>query len=179
MNTWHKPKGFSLLELLTVIAIVAIFATMAVPSLTNFVRDNQLTSARMQIVADLNTARSEAIKRNKRVLVCSGDATGCIANADWALSGWILCYDTDRNNICDAAAADGTDPNPFLIRAPLRTAQNGLVIAVPVASIYYSPIGTQGVPGNGGVPFAISGNWVGYNGTRNVTVSNTGNIASH
>ncbi|MDD4977999.1 MAG: GspH/FimT family pseudopilin [Gallionella sp.] len=179
MNNRSKQKGFSLLELLVVIAIVAIFATMAVPSLTNFVRDNQLTSARMQVVADMNTARSEAIKRNKRVLICSGDATGCIANADWALSGWILCYDADRNDICDAAAVDGTDPNPFLVRAPLRTAPNGLVIAVPAASMYYNPIGTQGVPGNAGVQFAISGNWVGYNSTRSVTVSNTGNIASH
>lgn len=179
MNIRKDQIGFSLLELLTVIAIVAVFATLALPSLTTFVRDNKLTSARMQMVADLNTTRSEAIKRNKRVIICSGNAAGCVANADWAVSGWIICYDSDRNNVCDAPPVDGSDPNPILIRDPLRTVQNGLVVTVPLPAIYYNPTGTQGLAGNAGVQIAMSGNWVGYAGTRNVTVTNTGNVESH
>ena len=181
MEHRNQQRGVTLLELLVVIAIVAIFATMAVPSLTTFVRDNQLTSARMQLVSDLNLARGEAIKRNIRVLVCSGDAItagNCVNGADWAVTGWVLCYDSNINGQCDPATA--TDPNPFLVRAPLRAPVNakGLQVNAPAAPIYFNPIGSQGSAGGALVNFNLSGNWSGYAGTRTVTVAPTGNITS-
>ena len=183
MEHRKQQRGVTLLELLVVIAIVAIFATLAVPSLTTFVRDNQLTSARMQLVSDLNLARGEAIKRNVRVLVCSGDAItagNCVNGADWAVTGWVLCYDSDLNGQCDPATA--TDPNPLLVRAPLRASANALGLVVQfnaaAAPIYFNPVGSQGPAGGAMVNFNLSGNWSGYTGTRTVTVAPTGNITS-
>ena len=182
MEYRNQQRGVTLLELVVVIAIVAIFATMAVPSLTTFVRDNQLTSARMQLVSDLNLARGEAIKRNTRVLVCSGDAItagNCINGADWAVTGWVLCYDASpQDGQCDIPTA--TDSNPFAVRAPLRASVNakGLQVNAPAAPMYFNPIGSQGVAGAAQVNFNLSGNWSGYAGTRTVTVAPTGNITS-
>ena len=185
MEYRNQQRGVTLLELVVVIAIVAIFATMAVPSLTTFVRDNQLTSARMQLVSDLNLARGEAIKRNTRVLVCSGDTItsgNCINGADWAVTGWVLCYDVSpQDGQCDASTA--TDPNPFTVRAPLRASLNAKGLQVqyggPPAPMYFNSIGSQGAAGAASsVSFILSGNWSGYTGTRTVTVAPTGNIAS-
>ena len=186
MEYRNQQRGVTLLELVVVIAIVAIFATMAVPSLTTFVRDNQLTSAKMQLVSDLNSARGEAIKRNTRVLVCSGDAItpgNCTNGADWAVTGWVLCYDASpQDGQCDVPTA--TDPNPFTVRAPLRASVgvNGLQVlfAAPAAPpMYFNPIGSQGAAGAASsVSFTLSGSWPGYTGTRTVLVASTGNITS-
>lgn len=178
MNFRSGQTGVTLLELLIVIAVAAILATMAVPALGTFVRDNRLTSARMQFVSDLNLARGEAIKRNTRVLICSGTVAGCSNSTDWATTGWLVCYDADANGVCDAPL-DATDPNPFLVRDPLRTSNTGIVFTGPAAPVFFNSIGTQGATGNAGVQFNISGNWPGYAGQRVVAVASTGNITSH
>lgn len=173
---YRSQKGVTLFELLIVMAVAAILATIGVPSLVDFVKNNRLTSASMQLVGDLNLARSEAIKRNSRILICSGTAA-CVNNSDWAANGWIVCYDTNRDNICDAAPGDGSDPNPFLVRAPVKA--QGIIFAGPAVPIVFNSIGTQGVVGAAiPLPLVLSGNWVGTK-VKNVTVSQTGAITSY
>ena len=67
MNALHR--GFTLVELLTVLAILAILTTISVPSLREFVQAGQMRSAAFDLVVDLSYARSEAIKRNADVVV--------------------------------------------------------------------------------------------------------------
>jgi type IV fimbrial biogenesis protein FimT len=176
MKRRNEIQGFSLFELLIVMAIAGILLTIGVPSMTDFVRNSRLNSATMQIMGDLNMARAEAIKRNKRVLICSGTIAGCVANANWAASGWVVCYDDNRDGVCDAAPADGSDPNPFLVRSALSA--QGIVFVAPVAPIVYNPIGTQGVIGAAPLVLNISGNWPGTK-LKNLTVSPTGTITSY
>ena len=64
-----------MVELMIVVAIAAILATIAVPSFSDFINNTRLTSTMTQLTGDLNRARSEAIKRNSWVLVCARSTT--------------------------------------------------------------------------------------------------------
>jgi type IV fimbrial biogenesis protein FimT len=80
----RKPgaRGFSMMELLIVIAIVGILTSLALPSMTEFVRDQRVKAATQDVFGTLLYARSEAIKRSADVNV---DPVG----TDWA-GGWTV-----------------------------------------------------------------------------------------
>ncbi|EIC29147.1 MULTISPECIES: GspH/FimT family pseudopilin [Methylomicrobium] len=62
-------SGFTLLELMIVIAIVAILAAMAGPSFNATLEKQRLISAAEAMLADLRWARAEAIVRNQKIRV--------------------------------------------------------------------------------------------------------------
>jgi len=62
-------RGFTLIEFSVVISIVAIAAAMALPSLSTFIDTMDAKGASMDLVSDLMTARSEALKRNTSVSI--------------------------------------------------------------------------------------------------------------
>ena len=57
------PRGFTAVELLAVIAIAAILLTIAVPGFLNMRRNSELVAATNSLVAAINAARGEAMKR--------------------------------------------------------------------------------------------------------------------
>jgi type IV fimbrial biogenesis protein FimT len=163
----NKQRGVTLLELMVVIAIVAILAAVGLPSMTEMVKNNRVSSARMNFISDLNFARSEAIKRNTRILICSGQAD-CVNDANWAATGWLVCYDADRNGACDATVAG--NPNPILVRAPL---QQDIALTGPAAPVVYNAIGSQGSAG-AIVDFTLKGSWSSAAAAKPITIAPTG-----
>jgi len=59
--------GFTLIELLTALVVLAILATVALPSYQNFVLTQRVRGASYDLMTSLVFARSEAIKRNASV----------------------------------------------------------------------------------------------------------------
>jgi type IV fimbrial biogenesis protein FimT len=64
-----SKKGFSLLEIMIVIAIIGIMAVVAVPNFQTFLAQRRLNGATRQIAMQLMQARSEAITTNKKIIV--------------------------------------------------------------------------------------------------------------
>jgi type IV fimbrial biogenesis protein FimT len=79
-------SGFTMIELLTVVSIVAVLAAVGIPSLLDTVRSAQLRSASSQLYDALLLARSEAVKRNIEVDVQPG--TSCVTPASSNTAAW-------------------------------------------------------------------------------------------
>ncbi|MDR3369605.1 GspH/FimT family pseudopilin [Rhodoferax sp.] len=88
-------KGFTLIELLVTVALVVILMLVAVPSFTTFQRNAELTSFINSMVAAINSARGEAMKRGRYAMVVPAD------NTNWS-SGWKAFVDMDRSRDYDA-----------------------------------------------------------------------------
>jgi type IV fimbrial biogenesis protein FimT len=108
-----KNSGFTLLELMITLVIVATLLTVGVSSLKTFMQGNQLVSSTNELLSALHIARSEAIKSNGRVTICeSSNGTSCTTTGDWK-NGWIVFIDAGGNgNLLGTGAActaTGTD----------------------------------------------------------------------
>lgn len=81
--------GFSLVELMVTIAVLAIIMAIAAPSFVSLYNSNRLTSQANEIIVGLQEARSDALRRNAAVTVCrSTDGLTC-ANSIGAWEHWI------------------------------------------------------------------------------------------
>ena len=88
-----RELGFTLIELMVTLAMVAILMTVAVPSLTTFQRNSELTSFSNSLLSGINAARGEAMKRGRNAMVVPKDG-------DWN-KGWTVFVDVNRNGVYD------------------------------------------------------------------------------
>ncbi len=92
-----KNSGFTLLELLITVALVAIVMAIGIPSMTTFIQNDRLTTQINTLVGHLSYARSEAVKRSQQVAVCvSSNGTACTGGVNWE-NGWIVYVDADNS----------------------------------------------------------------------------------
>lgn len=83
-----RARGFTLIELMVTIAVAAVLLAIAVPSFTSVINGNRLTGEANELVASLQLARSEAVRRNMQVIVCSSsNGATCADSPNW--TQWI------------------------------------------------------------------------------------------
>lgn len=87
----NRHRGFSLLELMIVLAISAILASVAMPSFQDAMLNAKRGSITGGLIGSLQLARSEAIKQSTRVSVCARQSD-TVCGTDWG-EGWLVFTD--------------------------------------------------------------------------------------
>lgn len=94
MPALARARGFTLPELLTVLAVMAILGMLAAPSYTGLMASMRARSAGTDLYTALNRARSEAIKRNMAVTLAPSGEAG------WQ-DGWNIADPRDADRLLD------------------------------------------------------------------------------
>lgn len=139
--------GFTIVELMIVLTIVAILATIAFPSFRTLMQNQRLGAQANDFIADLNFAKSEAVKRVGVVGVCvSTDGATCTGGS-WD-AGRIIFVDINSNG-----AWDGGD---LVLRVRDGLTGNNTLrpsAALPGDTVLFNPRGTLAT--GGGATFAL------------------------
>lgn len=106
-----RRAGFSLVEVVVVMAIIGILATLSVPSFSAMFARSKLRSASEQLRSDINLARGEAVKRNTIIrmnfTVTAGGTPWCYGLRAGDASCDCTVTDASSANFCFLDRSDG------------------------------------------------------------------------
>ncbi len=103
-----SANGFTFIELMIVMTMVAVMAAIALPNLGQFIANNRLKSQMYNMLESINIARAEAVKRKVKTVMCrSADPTAttpaCGGTANTWTTGWIVYAKGDANDAYNSA----------------------------------------------------------------------------
>ena len=150
-------RGFTLVELMVTLAVLAIVLAIAIPSYQGLTRSSRITSLSNELIASLALARSEAVRRGKTVKVCKADANAstpaCSSGAAWT-DGWLV------------------DVGGTVIRT-VQISNTGISISTAADEVEFRPNGTSSAAVT--ITISLTGCTSGEsNAKRVISISNTG-----
>jgi type IV fimbrial biogenesis protein FimT len=146
-------RGFTLIETMVVVALMAILAALAAPSFIDTFERYRVDSARESLMASISLARTDAIRRGQRVVLRRNE--GCVpaptGNNDWRC-GWTMFVDQNEDAILDAGEPviqSVTLPSNVMVRKNGAVTVEFLVInrlgqAQPVGGYNFSVLPLRG-----------------------------------
>ena len=148
MRRPRRTHGFTLIELMVTLAIAAILMFLAIPSFVSYQRNTQLTSAANSLLAAINAARGEALKRGMSVIVVP---TG--NGSDWK-TGWVVVVDKNTPRTY-TATEDNTVLTQAKVPSGISITGNGIASGSE-PYILFDASGFSKTKANGPAYFSIS-----------------------
>lgn len=112
LSSLEGQTGFTIIELMITVAIAAILVAIAIPNMQVYTQNNRLRSTAYDLVAALNTARGEALKRKTTVVLCrtATDPTtttpACGGTTKIWSNGWLVFVPSVSTSTTYTAATD-------------------------------------------------------------------------
>jgi type IV fimbrial biogenesis protein FimT len=112
----RQSRGFTLIELMVTIAVIALIAAVASPAMITLMNSNRLSSTAGELTSAAQLARAEAIRRSAPVVLCgSDDGATCTAGADW--QGWAVVGQNNRDAV-EETVRGGLFPGNIQLSGP-------------------------------------------------------------
>ncbi len=100
-STSRRERGFTLLELMTALAVGAVLLAIGVPQLRDLTIQQRITGAAQDLHIDLALARNEAVTRATNVTVCPSSDLATCTNDGWG-NGRLTFIDANGDGVVDA-----------------------------------------------------------------------------
>lgn len=101
MKTRNAYQGYSLIEVLIALSLATTLLAWTVLAMTDVIHGARVETGAQALANSLALARSEAVKRNARVVMCkSASGSICDPGASWE-QGWIIFHDINNNGAVD------------------------------------------------------------------------------
>lgn len=169
-----KQRGFTLIELMVTIAVLAILLGVAAPSFYHQIQNNRSAALGEEFASALNYARGEAVKRGERISLCAS-ADGSECGGAWD-QGWILFRDGANSDTGTPSIVTGG----VLQRWPAPGSKASVAVTRGGSNAGYLRFNRMGLLDNGaGNPATASLSYSGCSGesARTITVSPAGMIS--
>lgn len=161
-----RSTGFTIVESMMVLAIVAVLGAIALPGFGNLLGRMRQQSAIGDLQTALNQARIAAVSRGRHVVVCPTlDASACARTTEWQ-HGWLLFADIDH---------DGQRSDDEAVITSGMAQPDGIAM---LASVGRPRVDFQadGSAAGTNVTFTVCSRAIGVEGARTLVVSQMGRI---
>lgn len=158
-------RGFTLVELMVAVSLVAIIAGLGVPSFRGFLERQSVVAQAEVFTSSVRYTRSEAVRSGRTVTMCRSSDPGaaspsCVAASstnDWS-SGWLIFEDLDRDSVVDA--------NETILRVVQPSSTRREIDGQATASLTF---GAMGVSSNAASSFIVKPKYA--SGTRDYSAA--------
>jgi prepilin-type N-terminal cleavage/methylation domain-containing protein len=171
MNRPDKVRGFTLIELMLVLAVLGLISAMAIPAVLNTTRQIKLAANARAVERELQGARMKAVRSNRAIRV----RFNCPATGQYRMVELLGSKQTPATDDADSRAATrcgysaypfpDTNQDFFSIPnndGPIQTLQDGIGFGTDAQTVEFWPDGTAHVAAGGTQPWpAITGEGVG------------------
>jgi type IV fimbrial biogenesis protein FimT len=147
-----RSRGLTLVELIVVMAIIAMVMMMAAPSFSVWITNSRIRTTADSVMAGLQAAKTEAVSRNARVrfqLTSSLD-NGCVVSTNAA--NWVISLDPNANATevegqCATAPSESPAASPFILQTRPAAAGSGTTSVVATAgTVVFNGVGRLAAP---------------------------------
>jgi len=173
----RRSRGFSLIELMVVVAIAGILMAVAAPSFSAWIQNTRIRNTATDIVTGIERAKAEAVQRNAYTLfqLTSDLSGGCVLSTTG--TAWVVSQIPSATPTLTAAGAcnlavDSSSTTPRLLATRQPDVGNGVRVSASQSSLQYSAVGRRSDANPALITITISST----NGTCYSSTNTNGNL---